>query len=46
MKKSKLKQLKNKSSYLGRPTKFDVNGSYTGTPNQIEDLPIQDADDL
>ena len=43
MKKSK--NLKNKQ--FGKPNKFDINGSYTGTSALISDLkPIQDADDL
>lgn len=43
MKKSK--KVKNKQ--FGKPNKFDINGSYTGTSALISDLkPIQDADDL
>lgn len=28
------------------PSKTDVNGSYTGRPENKRDLPVQDADDL
>lgn len=43
-----LKSRKVKSKQFGTPNKFDVNGSYTGTPNfnNINEKPIQDADDL
>ena len=41
MKKSK----KFKPKHFGKPNKFDVNGSYTGT-GSINDIPVQDADDL
>ena len=43
MKKSK----KIKTKQFGKPNKFDINGSYTGTSSLISDLkPVQDADDL
>jgi len=43
MKKSK--KITNKQ--FGKPNRFDVNGSYTGTSSLIADLkPVQDADDL
>lgn len=45
MKNTKLKNIKHKQ--FGKPDKFDVNGSYTGTPSLDNDIkPIQDADDL
>ena len=45
MKNTKSKKIKQK--YFGKPNRFDVNGSYTGTSGLIADLkPIQDADDL
>ena len=28
------------------PSATDVNGSYTGVPQDIHDTPVQDADDL
>jgi hypothetical protein len=38
---------KKTTTKLGKPNKFDVNGSYTGTSNLLSDLkPVQDADDL
>ena len=40
---SKLKKFKTK--HFGKPNKFDVNGSYTGT-SSINNVPVQDADDL
>lgn len=44
MKNPKLnKKLKTK---LGKPNKFDVNGSYTGTSLLADLEPVQDADDL
>ena len=43
----KLKSNKLKPNNFGKPNKFDINGSYTGTSSLIADLkPIQDADDL
>ena len=45
MKSKKTKKIKQKQ--FGKPNKFDINGSYTGTSSLIADLnPIQDADDL
>ena len=45
MKKQKSQQLKSKQ--FGKPDKFDINGSYTGTSGILSDLkPVQDADDL
>ncbi|MBO5910013.1 MAG: hypothetical protein J6Q15_00740 [Clostridia bacterium] len=45
MKNKSIKKVKN--SKFGKPNKFDINGSYTGTSSLIADLkPIQDADDL
>ena len=29
-----------------KPSKTDVNGSYTGRPMQKTEMPVQDADDL
>lgn len=29
-----------------KPSKTDVNGSYTGVPKNIHETPVQDADDL
>ncbi|MFQ6724162.1 MAG: hypothetical protein ACLRFE_02380 [Clostridia bacterium] len=41
----KVKKIKTKS--FGNPSKFDINGSYTGTSSLVSDLnPVQDADDL
>ena len=43
----KKKNLKYKTTKLGKPNKFDANGSYTGTSSLIADLkPVQDVDDL
>ena len=42
MKKSK----KIKQKQFGKPNKFDVNGSYTGTSLLPDLKPVQDADDL
>ena len=28
------------------PSDTDINGSYTGTPKNEKELPVQDADDL
>lgn len=39
-----IKKIKN--SKFGKPSQFDVNGSYTGTPLSADLKPIQDADDL
>ena len=44
MKNSKYKKLKNNK--FGKPNKFDVNGSYTGTSLLADLKPVQDADDL
>lgn len=45
MKNTKLKNIKQKQ--FGKPNKFDVNGSYTGTASLSNDTnPVQDADDL
>lgn len=43
-----MKSKKTKTTNFGLPSKFDVNGSYTGTPktNDKYEKPIQDADDL
>lgn len=47
MKNSKPSKSKTKHTKLGKPDKFDVNGSYTGTSSLLPDLkPVQDADDL
>ena len=44
MKSKKTKKVNPKQ--FGRPNKFDINGSYTGT-GSLDDLePVQDADDL
>ena len=45
----KIKKLnKIKITNFGKPNQFDVNGSYTGTPNLNNEIepPVQDADDL
>ena len=45
MKKKKTNKITTKQ--FGNPDKFDINGSYTGTPFLIDDQnPVQDADDL
>ncbi len=31
---------------LAKPSKTDVNGSYTGLPKNKNEVPVQDADDL
>lgn len=31
---------------FNEPSKTDVDGSYTGNPEDRNDLPVQDADDL
>ena len=31
---------------LPKPSKTDVNGSYTGLPENQKEQPVQDADDL
>lgn len=31
---------------LSKPSKTDVNGSYTGLPQNKKEIPVQDADDL
>ena len=31
---------------FNKPSKTDVDGSYTGNPEDRNDLPVQDADDL
>ena len=31
---------------VGKASKTDVNGSYTGVPKNKGELPVQDADDL
>ncbi len=44
MKNTRTKKIKQKQ--FGKPDKFDVNGSYTGTSLLADLKPIQDADDL
>jgi len=44
MKNTKSKKIKQKQ--FGKPNKFDVNGSYTGTSLLSDLQPVQDADDL
>ena len=46
MKKNKSNKVK--TTKFGAPSKFDINGSYTGTPalDCRYEAPIQDADDL
>ena len=31
---------------FNEPSKTDVNGSYTGLPQNKKEMPVQDADDL
>ncbi len=33
-------------SVMQKPSKTDVNGSYTGKPKNKREIPVQDADDL
>ena len=40
------KSTKVKNKNFGKPNKFDVNGSYTGTSLLPDLKPVQDADDL
>ena len=44
--KRKSKPTEKALSVLPKPSKTDVNGSYTGLPQDKQEKPVQDADDL
>ena len=45
-KKSTVKKVKSLKATGNKAIKSDVQGSYTGVPENIYDKPVQDADDL
>lgn len=45
-KKNTVKKVKNVRATGTKAIKSDVQGSYTGVPENIYDRPVQDADDL
>ncbi len=45
-KKSAVRKVKSVKATGSKAIKSDVQGSYTGVPTEIDERPVQDADDL